>query len=191
VAALGMTGITLRKIEVKEIPQISVVTAVFFVASLINVPLGPTSVHLILNGLVGVILGSAAFVSIFLGLVLQALLFQHGGLTTIGCNAIMMGVPALISSAIFKLSNRYDKKAIKIQLGAVAGGMGTILSGIILALFLTTSGEDFYGVAKLAALAHVPVMIIEAAITAFAVSFLLKVKPEMVGGVIKTIEPGV
>lgn len=182
VAALGIAGASLRKIDTKDIPQISVVTAVFFVASLINVPLGPTSVHLILNGLVGVILGSSAFISIFLGLILQALLFQHGGLTTVGCNAIMMGIPALICSAIFRLSDKYDNKKIKIFFGAVAGGVGTILAGLVLALLLATSGKDFFGVAKLAVAAHVLVMIVEAVITAFAVSFLLKVKPEIILG---------
>lgn len=32
-------------------------TAAFFVASLIHVPIGPTSVHLLLNGLLGVVVG--------------------------------------------------------------------------------------------------------------------------------------
>lgn len=184
-AAIAVAGVTLKKMDMKELPKISVVTAVFFVATLISVPLGPTSTHLILNGLVGIILGSAAFLSIFLGLILQALLFGHGGLTTIGCNAILMGIPALICAFAFSLVKKSDNKTLKIGIGGIAGALGTFLSGAILALFLATSGEDFLGVAKLALAAHVPVMVIEGAICAFAVSFLLKVKPEMVGGVIQ------
>ena len=49
-----ITAITIRNMDLEEIPKISVITAVFFVASLIKFPAGPTSVHLILNGLVGV-----------------------------------------------------------------------------------------------------------------------------------------
>ena len=41
------------------------------------------------------------FVSIFLGLILQAILFQHGGITTIGVNSVMMGLPALLVYRIF------------------------------------------------------------------------------------------
>jgi len=182
-AAIAISGVTLKKLDMKELPKISVVTAVFFVASLISIPLGPTSTHLILNGLVGIILGSAAFLSIFLGLILQALLFGHGGVTTIGCNAILMGVPALICAFVFSLVKKSDNRALKIGVGGIAGALGTFLAGTILALLLMTSGEDFLGVAKLALAAHVPVMIIEGAVCAFAVSFLLKVKPEMVGGV--------
>lgn len=184
-AAIAVSGVTLRKLDMKELPKISVVTAVFFVASLISIPLGPTSTHLILNGLVGIILGSAAFLSIFLGLILQALLFGHGGVTTIGCNAILMGVPALICAFVFSLVKKSDNRVLKIGVGGIAGALGTFLAGTILALFLVTSGEDFLGVAKLALAAHVPVMIIEGAVCAFAVSFLLKVKPEMVGGVVQ------
>jgi cobalt/nickel transport system permease protein len=184
-AAIAVSGVTLKKLDMKELPKISVVTAVFFVATLINIPLGPVSIHLILNGLVGVILGFSAFLSIFLGLILQALLFGHGGLPTVGCNAILMGIPALICASVFSLVRKSDSGALKIGIGGIAGALGTILSGAILALFLTTSGEDFLGVAKMALGAHVPVMFIEGAVCAFAVSFLLKVKPEMVGGVIQ------
>jgi cobalt/nickel transport system permease protein len=185
VAAIGVAGATLKKMDIKELPQISVVTAVFFVATLINIPLGPVSIHLILNGLVGIILGFSAFLSIFLGLILQTLLFGHGGFTTIGCNAILMGVPAIICGFIFSLVKKSGNKALKIGTGAVAGAIGTILSGVILASLLATSGEDFFGVAKMALGAHVPVMFIEAAVCASAISFLLKVKPEMVGGVVQ------
>lgn len=181
-AAMGIAGVCVRKMDTREIPQIAVMTAVFFVGSLISIPLGPTSAHLILNGLAGVILGGSAFVCIFLGLILQALLFGHGGFTTIGCNAVMMGLAALASALVFSFARKSDKKATKIGFAAAAGAMGTILAGVILALFLYTSGDDFFGVAHMALAAHVPVMLIEGAVTAFAVSFLLKVKPEMVGG---------
>ena len=81
-AALTAAGVAmgLRKMDNEKIPRVAVLTAAFFVASLIRVPLGPSSVHLILNGLLGLVLGWAAFPAILVGLALQAILFQFGGL---------------------------------------------------------------------------------------------------------------
>ena len=55
------------------IPRIALMTAAFFVASLIHVPIGPTSVHLLLNGLVGVLLGWRSALAIAVGLLLHGL----------------------------------------------------------------------------------------------------------------------
>src|SRR5919198_257382 len=70
------------RIRDEEIPQVAVLTAAFFVASLIHVREGPTSVHLLLNGLVGVVLGWRAAVAIPVGLAMQVALLGHGGFTT-------------------------------------------------------------------------------------------------------------
>ena len=177
--------VTSRKIIPEDIPKIAVMTSIFFVASLIHVPLGPTSVHLILNGLVGIILGPMAFVSIFLGLILQAILFQHGGITTIGANSVVMGVPALFAYKIFNLHWRFHFKSNEAIFGAIAGATGVFVGILILATLLVSTGSEFIGVAKYAALAHLPVIVIEAIIAGFVVSFLTKVKPEILkkGGV--------
>ena len=81
---------TMRKMDLDEIPKVSVMAAVFFVANLIHIPIGPTSIHFILNGLVGVILGPRAFAAIMLGVILQAFLFGFGGVTVIGVNCVML-----------------------------------------------------------------------------------------------------
>jgi cobalt/nickel transport system permease protein len=44
-----------------------VLSATFFVASLIHVPVGPSSVHLIMSGLAGLVLGWTAFPALFVG----------------------------------------------------------------------------------------------------------------------------
>ena len=183
-AAAGIIAASIKKIKVDNMPKVAVMTSAFFVASLIHIPLGPTSVHLVLNGLVGIILGPAAFISIFVGLVLQAFLFQHGGITTIGINAIMMGTPALLAYKIFNLRNKFNFKRCEFIFGALAGGSGVFLGTGILALALVTTGSEFVGVAKYAALAHLPVMIIEGIMTGFIASYLVKVKPEILRGMI-------
>lgn len=184
VVTLAIAAYTIKKVRQEELPKIAVLTSVFFVASLIHIPLGPASVHLILTGMVGVILGWAAFPSVLLGLILQALLFQHGGITSLGANACLMGIPALISSCIFHQRKHFNFKHNIAVFGAIAGGFATLFSGLILAIFLITAGEDFIGVAKYAALAHLPVMLVEGAVTAFTVNFLNKVKPELLDGII-------
>lgn len=64
-------------------------------------PIGFSSAHLILNGLLGVVLGWAAFPVIFVALLLQAVLFQFGGFTVLGVNTATMGLGALAAYGIF------------------------------------------------------------------------------------------
>ncbi len=178
--ALTAAGValSLRKVRAEELPKIAVVTSSFFVASLVHLPLGPTSVHLLLPGMVGVLLGPVAFLAITLGLFLQALLFQFGGLTALGANALMMGLPALVCGLVFRLLRGRSQRSHTVA-GGVAGGLGTLLAAVILAALLFTAGEDFLGVARLALFANLPVIAIEAAVSAFIVSFLFRVKPEL------------
>ena len=83
-AAAG-TAIGLKKIDYDHIARVGILSATFFVASLVHVPIGPSSVHLIMNGIVGLLLGWAAFPAILVALVLQAVLFQFGGITALNC----------------------------------------------------------------------------------------------------------
>jgi len=82
------------------IPRLGVLTAAFFVASQLHLPLGGVSVHLLLNGVVGLVLGIRSPIAIAIGLTFQALFFAHGGLTTLGINTVVVGVPALLAGAI-------------------------------------------------------------------------------------------
>jgi len=176
--SFGLCAWSIRAVKSDDLPKIAVVTSSFFVASLIHVPLGPTSVHLLLPGIVGALLGPAAFLSIFLGLFLQSILFQFGGLTAVGANALMMGLPALLCGYLFQALKGKTQKSHMVA-GAAAGMLGTALAAILLAVLLSLAGEDFFGVAKLALAAHLPVFFIEGVITACTVSFLYKVRPEM------------
>ena len=177
-ASVSIAAWSVRKTANDDLPKVAVVTASFFVSSLIHVPLGPTSVHLLIPGLVGLLLGPSAFLAILLGLLLQSLLFQFGGLTALGANALMMGAPALLCGLLFnKLRGTTQKQHVIV--GGLAGGGGTLLSAVLLAVLLASGGEDFWGVAKLALLAHLPVFLIEGLVSAFTVSFLFRVKPEL------------
>jgi len=178
VAGAALVAWSARRTRSEELPKLAVMTAAFFVASLVHVPFGPTSVHLLIPGLTGTLLGSSAFLSIGLGLLLQSLLFQFGGITALGANSLMMGLPALACGWFFQ---RYKGRTRLQQaiVGGIAGALGTALAAIILALLLVTGGEDFFGIAKIALLAHVPVIIIEGVVSVFTIGFLARVKPAL------------
>jgi len=91
-----------------EIPRISLLTAVFFVVSLIHVRVGFTSIHLLMNGLIGIVLGPRAALAIFGGLFLQYWLMPvpHGGLQTLGVNTCVLAMPAILVWALLRASHR-------------------------------------------------------------------------------------
>lgn len=187
----ALAAVTLRRMDMEEIPKISVITSVFFVASLIHVPIGPSSVHLILNGLVGVVLGRRAFPAIMLGIILQAILFGHGGLTVIGVNSVMLGGGGLVAYGAWQLRHHVKLPSPKreILFGALAGATGTISSGIMLALALVTTGEAFIATAGYALAAHIPIMIVEAVVVGACAGFLMRVKPDILAGQHQPVPP--
>ncbi len=174
-------GIGLKKLDFEHIAETGMMAAAFFVASLVHVPIGPANVHLILNGIVGLLLGWAAFPAIATALLLQAVFFQFGGFTSLGVNTAIMALPAVACHYFFApLLNKSPKVAAG---AAFACGFTAVMLGAILlggALFL--SDENFLEVASIAVSAHIPVMIIEGFITLFCIGFLKKVRPEMLPG---------
>jgi cobalt/nickel transport system permease protein len=106
VGAALLAWLAAWRIREEEIPRVALLTAGFFVASLIHVRVGPTSVHLLFNGLVGVVLGRRAALAIVIGVALQVALLGHGGFTTIGINSCVMALPALLSWQLFRVLHR-------------------------------------------------------------------------------------
>lgn len=177
-----LAAATMRGMDMEEVPKLSVITSVFFVTSLIKVPVGPSSVHLILNGLAGIVLGWRAFPAILLGVILQAIIFGHGGITVIGVNSCMLGGGALIAYIVWQQRHRFSFRRKEFVFGVLAGAIGTISSGIILSAALLTTGEEFLNVAGMVLLAHIPIMIIEGTVVGFCAEFLSKVKPDILAG---------
>ncbi|MBW1716717.1 MAG: cobalt transporter CbiM [Deltaproteobacteria bacterium] len=181
--AVAGTSVGLKKMDYEKIPQVAVLSSAFFVASLIHVPVGPSSVHLILNGVNGLLLGWSCFPSILVALALQAILFQFGGITVLGVNTITMALPGVICYYLFgKLINQ-KRGFISLVAAFACGFVAVLISGILVAISLLFTEESFMSVAKLIVLAHLPVMIIEGTITLFCVAFLKRVKPELLGGI--------
>ncbi|PSP18046.1 MAG: cobalamin biosynthesis protein CbiM [Cyanobacteria bacterium QS_8_64_29] len=187
----GMTWYSLRQIDhdpqaTAKMPKASLLTAAFFVASLIHIPIPPSSVHLVLNGLVGIVLGYFAFPAIAIGLFFQAVFFQHGGLSTLGINAAMMGIPAVGAYYTFQLRERLGRSQRLQQVLAFGAGAGALATSALVftVLIVTTVPAELNAqleqTATLIALGGYAVQaVIEGLFTVMLVSFFQRVKPEL------------
>ncbi|MDY0242384.1 MAG: energy-coupling factor ABC transporter permease, partial [Rhodospirillaceae bacterium] len=123
-----------------------------------------------------------AFPAIAIALLLQAVLFGFGGIVTLGVNITVMAVPAVLCGCLFQgLRPRLSARALTLA-GGILGGLSVLLTALFVAGALTLSGREFQPAAKLALLAHLPVMAIEAAVSAAAVAFLGRVRPDLLTG---------
>lgn len=181
-AALSAAGLAmgLKKMDYDRLPRVALLSAVFFVASLIHLPVGPSSVHLVLNGLVGLLLGWAAFPAIFVGLTLQAILFQFGGLTGLGVNTLNMALPAML--CYYACAPWLRRGRLALVLASFAAGFGAVLlAALLTALSLFLTGEAFLTSAGAIVVASLPGMIAEGIITTLAVFFLRQARPSLLG----------
>jgi len=178
VLAASGTIIGLRDMKGEDFVKVSLLSSSFFVASLIHVPVGPSSAHLVLNGLCGIILGWKSFPAILVSLFLQAILFQFGGLTTLGVNTCNMAIPAVISYYLFR---PLIKKNLFLT-GFLSGFFSILLSCLFVSLSLISTNKYFLNIAKTITLVHLPIAFIEGIITGFILTFLKKTKSEIIGG---------
>ncbi|HZZ78942.1 MAG TPA: CbiM family transporter [Gemmataceae bacterium] len=136
-----LLGLSALRVREDEVPRIAILTAAFFVSSLIHVRVGPTSMHLLLTGLVGVVLGLRAPLAIFVGLLMQAALIGHGGYSTLGVNTCVMTLPALFCYGVFRAVHHINwiKSPIGRGLLVGIGAVVLFLSGVYgLTLMLNT-----------------------------------------------------
>lgn len=171
---LGATWVTSRRAEGAEIPRMGLMAAALFTSSLIHVPVMGTTVHLGLHGLAGVILGVRAFPVVFASLLLQSVIFQHGGLLSLGVNALNMGLGALAAAALWRLPRLSESLR-----AFVAGFVGVGVPATLMVLQLRASGFESGIFALLGVYALVGLG--EGAITAAIVRFFRRVRADILG----------
>ena len=183
IVAGGLLIYSIKNVKQEEIPKISLMTATFFVLSLISIPVGPSSIHPLLCGLLGILLGWRSPIAIFISLLLQALLFQHGGLTTLGANTLLVSIPAIV---VYLLFSKF-KKSKKINVALLAGfvGMLGVILSVCMLILLLVSTSSFYtdgplSVVSLLAIGHIPLIIIEALLTAFVIKIIVHIRPPLI-----------
>lgn len=169
----------IKKMDYKQMSKVAILSSTFFVASFIHIPIGLSSVHLILNGIIGILLGWSAFPAILVALTFQAVLFQFGGLTSLGVNTFNMAFPAIIGFYLFHrgISGKNNLKALIFAFAC--GFLAVMFSAVLTAMALSFTGEAFIKIAKLILVTHLPVMFAEGVLTSFCIGFLRKVRPEI------------
>ena len=181
-AVLAAAGVAygLVRTPPDAVPRAGVLAALFFVASLVHVPVGFLRAHLLLNGLLGMLLGWSVLPALAVALFLQAILFHYGGIVALGANLVNMGIPALAAYFFFARRPGSDSPPRRMFLCGLCGGaLGVFGAGCLMAGSLYFSGREFVPAALLILGAHLPVMVVEGIVTGFVLSFLAKTSPSL------------
>jgi cobalt/nickel transport system permease protein len=177
-AAAAGTAIGLYKLDYERMPKVAVLSAAFFVVSMVPVPLGPTCEHLVLAGLMGVVLGWAAFPAILVALLLQVP-FGLGGLTTLGLNTLIMALPAVVCHYAFRRGVLSRSEAAVYAAGFAAGSTAILLAGLLNVTTLLAASVLFAPLAAFVSCLHLALAAIEGLVTGSVVVLLRKVRPEV------------
>ena len=135
------------------------------------------------------VLGYYAFPAILVGLFFQAVMLGHGGISTLGLNALIIGIPALLVHHLFSwrsfIERYFNKRVTTGMFAFLAGALGVALTVILFfGLVVSTLGTGEYADSESAAIlglviSHIPLMILEGIFTTFVVLFLQKTKPQL------------
>jgi cobalt/nickel transport system permease protein len=129
-------------------------------------------------GLAGILLGWSAVPALFIALLLQGMLFQFGGLLSLGVNTTVMGAAALSARAVWRVFPGRAKPAAAVA----SGGTAVITAAALATLSLFFSSRDLASTAALVFAANLPLAAAEGVITAFCVFFLRRLLPQYVPG---------
>jgi cobalt/nickel transport system permease protein len=163
-----------------------VCAAFIFAAQMINFPIpGGTSGHLLGGALAGILLGPwAGSLVMTVVFIVQAVLFQDGGLTVLGANIFNMGL-------IGTFGGYYLYKGLRTAFGfnrwrgmaiatAVTAWASVVVASIMCAVELALSGTVLWAVALPAMLTwHLIIGIGEALITLVTVSYIWRIRPDL------------
>jgi cobalt/nickel transport system permease protein len=172
VVSVAIIYVAGKKTPMEEIPRMGITGAALFVASLIHIPFAGTSFHAGLIGIAGILLGKRSFPVIFTVLLFQSLIFQHGGLLSVGINSLNMGAGAYAAWIIWKQQRLHE------SFRAIAGGVvGIIIPALLMSFEFQLSGYG-KGIIYLFSV-YLIVAAIEGGITFFAVQFFRNIKSDI------------
>lgn len=180
VGCAGLMAIGLKKTTNEKIPRVAMMSAVFFLASLVHVPLGPTTAHMLLSGLIVLFVGWSATLAIFLAMLLQALIFGFGGVWVVGPNALQVAGPALLVG--IPLRGLVLSSGVKSNIAAFAvGTLGAFGTSAMVFGNLYFSNPNMAGAAYLGFISNCIVAAIEGPVTMFAVAWVKRSAPAVLG----------
>lgn len=188
--AIALLAACLNRVQAdyqeRTVPLMGVCAAFIFAAQMINFPIpGGTSGHLLGGTLAGILLGPwAGSLVMTVVFIVQAVLFQDGGLTVLGANIFNMGL-------VGTFGGYYLYRALRSAFGfnswrgmaiatAITAWASVVVGSLFCAIQLALSGTIPLNLALTAMLSwHVVIGIGEALITLVAVSYIWRTRPDM------------
>ena len=174
-----------KRLGERHVPLMGVMAAFIFAAQMLNFPIaGGTSGHLVGAALAAILLGPWAGVLIMsCVLIVQCLIFQDGGLLSLGANIFNMGIVAsFVSYYVYRAIGKLigDSRKGTLLGGLVAAWGSVFVASIFCAIELAVSGTSPIGIA-LPAMAgiHALIGIIEGLITVAVLSFVMATRADL------------
>ncbi len=188
-----------RLLQSRVVPLLAVVSAFSFVIMMFNLPTpGGTTAHAVGMGVAAIVLGPwAAIIAISIALMIQALFFGDGGVTTFGFNSFNMAIiGSFVSYGVYRLisAGAAVTSGRRVAAGAIAGYVAINVAALAAAiefgvqplLFHDATGGPLYAPYPLSI--SIPAMMsahltlagaAEAIITAGVVAYLQRSNPSL------------
>jgi cobalt/nickel transport system permease protein len=129
-----------KEVSARNIPYLGMAAAFSFIIMMFNLPIpGGTTGHAVGSAVIAILFGPwAAMVAVSVALIIQALIFGDGGITSIGANCFNMAVfMPFAAYYIFRLFSNDSVKKARISFAAfISGYLSLVLASILTAVEL-------------------------------------------------------
>jgi len=189
VVSAGGLGVSIYKVKkifkARTIAIMGVLAALIFALQMINFSIpGGTSGHLLGGALSSIIAGPfGGSIILSVVLIVQALIFNDGGITALGANIFNMAIIGVFSSyLIYFLIRKISKSKIIFYMAiAVSSWFSVVFASTFAALELGISGTYAMGITlKAMILVHMVIGIGEAIITTLIIAFIDRIRPDLI-----------
>jgi cobalt/nickel transport system permease protein len=137
------TLLGLRKMDYERVPRVAMLSAAFFVVSAVQLQLGPTSVHLVLAGLIGLHGTADTTLNIWMSRFLESRSF-HAQPFAPGLVLSGFALSYLLSRAVLAtMPDHFGRRAMMVLPGLVGGSIA--LGGILSRSYVLTAGGYVLG----------------------------------------------
>ncbi len=191
-----------KALRSRQVPLLALSAAFSFVIMMFNVPIpGGTTGHAVGAVLIAVLLGPwAACIAVSIAIIVQAVVFGDGGITSIGANCLNMAVimPFVGYGVYILIAGRSDARSRLRWIGAAIGGYVGLNAaavatgfefGIQPAIASDVTGNALYAPYPLSvavpvmALGHLLVFgLVEAVVTGLVIAYLQKADASLIQG---------
>jgi cobalt/nickel transport system permease protein len=192
--SVAAVGYSLRKLRIdledRAVPLTGMLAAVIFAGQMVNFPLIglPVSGHLLGGVLAAVLLGPwAGCLAITMVLIVQAILFNDGGLMSLGANILNMGVVGAWGGfAVYSLLRKWlgNRPGSSVPAAVIAAWFSVLAAAALFCVEfgLSAGSKEFSlrSIFTLMVLYHALIGVGEALITGSILSFVLVRRPELI-----------